>query len=99
MCLFSVYYLYVIVRRPRLVLDFSLTLLFNHLVITTYYAAALPTSLFFWIVVLVSAALMIVLAEQMCVKREMREGLAVASASKEDGLGVELDGLSRDQDL
>jgi len=95
--LVDVYYLYSIVRRPRLILDFSLTLLFNHLVITTYYAAALPTSLFFWAVVLASAALTVILAEQQCVKREMTEGLEVASAPRDQGTDdIELDGLRRD---
>ena len=76
----SVYYLYALVRRPRLILDFALTLLFNHLVLTTYYAAAIPTSVFFWLVMCVSTAGTIVFAEDLCVKREMNEGLVVASA-------------------
>jgi hypothetical protein len=89
----SVYYLYIIVRRPRMVLDFALTLLFNHLVITTYYAAALPTAPFFWLVVLGSAGLTVILAEQLCVKREMTEGLVIASAPRDD---MEMEGLRRD---
>lgn len=76
----SVYYLYHLVRRPRLVLDFALTLIFNHLVFTTYYSASLPTSLFFWLVMFAGAALMIIVGEQLCVKREMNEGLAVPTA-------------------
>ena len=74
----SVYHLYHLVRRPRLILVFTLTVLFNHLVLTTYYSAAIPTSLFFWIVAscsLAVASLQLLLAEQMCVKREMSEGL------------------------
>ena len=43
----SIYYLYALIRRPRLILDFALTLVFNHLVLTTYYSASIPTSLFF----------------------------------------------------
>ena len=43
----SVYYLYYLVIRPWFILDFTLTLLFNHLVLTTYYSADLSTSLFF----------------------------------------------------
>lgn len=76
----SVYYLYGLVRRPRLILDFSLTLLFNHLVLTTYYSAAIPTSLFFYLVMCLSTAGTVIFAEQLCVKREMNEGLVVASA-------------------
>ena len=38
----SIYYIYQLIRRPRLILDFALTLVFNHLVLTTYYSASLP---------------------------------------------------------
>lgn len=75
----SVYYLYALVRRPRLILDFAVTLLFNHLVLTTYYSAAIPTSFFFWAVMCISTAGTVIFAEQLCVKREMNEGLVVAS--------------------
>ena len=92
----SAYYLYAVVRRPRLILDFSLTLLFNHLVITTYYAAAVPTSLFYWAVVLAGAALTVILGEQLCVRREMTEGLAVVRGS--DGDNVEMEGLMQRRD-
>ena len=91
----SVYYLYHLVRRPRLILDFTLTLLFNHLVLTTYYSAVLPTSLFFWAVVLGSSLLTLLLAEHMCVKREMTEGLVIASNNPDPG-DVELGALRRD---
>jgi hypothetical protein len=73
----SIYYLYTLVRRPRMILDFAITLVFNHLVLTTYYSASLPTSLFFWLVMIAGAALTVVVAEQLCVKRELSEGLNV----------------------
>ena len=79
-CIASVYYLYSLIRRPRLILDFSLTLLFFHLVLTTYYAAAVPISFFFWAVVGASTAGTVIFAEQLCVKREMEEGLVVTAA-------------------
>lgn len=91
----SVYYLYHLVRRPRLILDFTLTLLFNHLVLTTYYSAVLPTSLFFWTVVLGSSFMTLLLAEQMCVKREMSEGLVIAMTTLDSG-DVEMGALRRD---
>ena len=95
----SIFYLYALVRRPRLVLDFTLTLLFNHLLLTTYYAASVPTSLFFWFVMVISAILMVVVTEQLCVRREMREGLAVSSGANvrasEDGDEVEMGSLLR----
>ena len=71
----SIFYLCWLVRRPRLILDFTATLVFNHVVLTTYYSAALPSSLFFWLVVLLGAAATVSVTEQLCVRREMREGL------------------------
>ncbi|CAK5267424.1 unnamed protein product [Mycena citricolor] len=73
----SIWYLYALIRRPRLILDFALTLVFNHLVLTTYYSASIPTSLFFWSIMFAGAAIMIIVAEQLCVRREMAEGLKV----------------------
>ncbi|KAF8184487.1 integral membrane protein S linking to the trans Golgi network-domain-containing protein [Pholiota molesta] len=83
-CSADIYYLYKLVRRPRLILDFALTLVFIHLVLTTYYSAAIPTSLFFWIVLIGGAVLTIIVAEQLCVKREMSEGLSVMPVRPED---------------
>ena len=74
--------LYTLIRRPRMILDFSLTLLFNHLVLTTYYSASLPSSLFFYLVTLMGTAIMVILGEQLCVKREMREGLNVVETEQ-----------------
>jgi len=76
-CSVDIFYLFKLVRRPRLILDFALTLVFNHLVLTTYYSAAIPTSLFYWVVLFAGASLTIVFAEQLCVKREMDEGLRI----------------------
>ncbi|KAF8159268.1 integral membrane protein S linking to the trans Golgi network-domain-containing protein [Crassisporium funariophilum] len=83
-CSADIYYIYKLIRRPRLILDFALTLVFNHLVLTTYYSSSLPTSLFFWLVLLGGATLTIIIAEQLCVKREMSEGLSVMSVRPED---------------
>lgn len=66
-----------------LILDFSLVLAFNHLVLTTYYLAALPTSLLF-VIVLDGAVLTIVVAEQLCVKREMLERPSVVPVRPDD---------------
>ena len=78
-------------RRPRLILDFALTLVFNHLVLSTYYSSSLPTSLFFWIVMFGGATLTIVVAEQLCVKREMSEGLSVLPVRPDDELVEEME--------
>jgi hypothetical protein len=93
----SIYYLYSLIRRPRLILDFVLTLVFNHLVLTTYYSASIPTSLFFWLVVIGGSILTVILAEQLCVKREMAEGLSVVplQPEEEEAEEMELGGLLR----
>ncbi|KAJ3774528.1 integral membrane protein S linking to the trans Golgi network-domain-containing protein [Lentinula raphanica] len=83
-CFADIYYLYIIVRRPRLILDFAFTITFIHLVLTTYYSSSIPTSLFFWAILLAGTAMMIIVAEQLCVKREMNEGLNVAPARAQD---------------
>jgi hypothetical protein len=70
--------LYYLIRRPTYILDFALTLTFNHILFTTYYAKAFPTSLYFWVVQALGAILMIVLGEQLCVKREMSSELDIA---------------------
>jgi hypothetical protein len=74
----SIYYLCILIRRPRLILDFALTLAFSHLVLTTYYSASIPTSLFFWLVIFAWSAITVIIAEQLCVKREMAEGLVIS---------------------
>lgn len=76
-----------------MILDFSLTLVFIHLVLTTYYSSALPVSWFFWAVMLLCTAPMVVISEQLCVKREMAEGLTVMPTADADE--VEMGGLLR----
>jgi len=60
----SILPLYYLVRRPTHILDFSLTLNFNHLILTTYYAKSFPTSIYYWVVQALGALLMIVVSEQ-----------------------------------
>jgi len=64
-------------------------------VLTTYYSAVLPTSLFFWAFILGSSIMTLLLAEQMCVKREMTEGLVIATSNPDTG-DVEMGALRRD---
>ncbi|WOO81604.1 Protein SYS1 [Vanrija pseudolonga] len=78
-CAVDVVPLYYMIRRPTAILDFSLTLNFLHLLVTCYYAKSFPTSLFFWVVQALGAILMIVVGEQLCVKREMSSDLDVWS--------------------
>ena len=72
-------YLYTIIRRPTYILDFALTLLFNHLLLTTYYTSSFPTSPFIWLLFILSATAQIVWAEQLCIKREMKSNLTVSN--------------------
>ncbi|KAI5455077.1 hypothetical protein NCC49_002349 [Naganishia albida] len=73
---FDIIPLYYLVRKPTLILDFACTLVFLHICITTYHTGGrVPTSFFFWAVMAVATVLMIVGAEQLCVRREMNEGL------------------------
>lgn len=67
-----------------MILDFTVTLIFIHFILATYYSGSLPLSFFFWIVMAVSAVIMIVFAEQLCVKREMHEGLGPAVVPTRD---------------
>lgn len=60
----SILPLYYLVRKPTHILDFALTLNFNHLILTTYYAKSFPTSIYYWVVQALGALLMIVISEQ-----------------------------------
>ena len=81
-CPCSIFYVYHLIRKPTHVLDFALTLLLNHLILTTYYSASLPTSAFVWLTLGAGAALIVVFAEQLCVKREMAEGLGTVDPAQ-----------------
>ncbi|AFR97709.1 hypothetical protein C343_05857 [Cryptococcus neoformans C23] len=79
--------LYYIIRRPTHILDFALTLIFNHFILTTYYSASFPTSIFYWLVQACGAVLMVVSAEALCVRREMKSALEIGwSPDAEAGL-------------
>lgn len=69
--------LYYLIRRPTHILDFSLTLLFFHIIFTTHYAKAFPTSFYVWVVLALGAILMITIGEQLCIKREVSSNLEV----------------------
>lgn len=86
----SVWAIYVFVRRPRLVLDFALTLAGAHVVLTTYYAGAVPRGLFTWVTYAAACGATVVLGEQLCVRREMADGIPINSREPED---VELGAL------
>ncbi|KAF9402825.1 hypothetical protein BGX21_008545 [Mortierella sp. AD011] len=68
---FRVYLLLKIVSRARLVLDFSLTLLLYHVVVTTYYSGNLPTSFLWWALNGTTAGIMVFGGEYVCMQLEM----------------------------
>lgn len=68
-----------------------MTLVLNHLILTTYYSASIPTSLFFWAIMAGGATLCIIFAEQLCVKREMQEGLAVIPVPQDEEEAEEME--------
>ncbi|KAI8452435.1 integral membrane protein S linking to the trans Golgi network-domain-containing protein [Phakopsora pachyrhizi] len=73
----GVLFLYQIVRRPIHIMDHSLTICLNHLILTTYYSSRFPNSIWFYFVMITSSIFQIVWSENLCVRREMREGLGV----------------------
>jgi protein SYS1 len=79
----SVYYIFSFIRKPRLVLDFTLTIFFNHVILTTYYSGAFPTSIFFWFIMGLCATITILLAEQLCVRRELSEDFKPVTSTED----------------
>ncbi|CDZ97255.1 Integral membrane protein SYS1-related [Phaffia rhodozyma] len=71
----DVLFLHHFVRRPTHILDHAASFTFNHILLTIYYSAHFPSSIFFWIVMTTCTVGTIVWAEQVCVAREMREGI------------------------
>ncbi|RXK35895.1 hypothetical protein M231_06859 [Tremella mesenterica] len=89
-CCIDIIPLYYLIRRPTYILDFSLTLNFVHLILTTYYAKSFPASIFYWAVQALGALVMIVIAEQLCIKREMSTDLSMDYEHLESGEVIEL---------
>ena len=56
------------------------------------YCLLSSTSLFFWLVMVAGSALIVIIAEQLCVKREMQEGLVVKPIDESE---MEMGGLLR----
>ncbi|MBW0465576.1 hypothetical protein O181_005291 [Austropuccinia psidii MF-1] len=73
----GVLWLYYIVRKPIHIMDHSLTICLNHLILTSYYSSSLPTSIWFYFILIFSSIIQIIWSENLCVKREMRDGLGI----------------------
>ena len=56
---FRIFLLVRLIQRARLVLDFSLTLHFFHLLITTYYSGHVPTKFIWWALNVTTCCIMI----------------------------------------
>ncbi|KAF9114031.1 hypothetical protein BGX27_000299 [Mortierella sp. AM989] len=67
----GVFLLLKIVARARLVLDFSLTLLLYHVIMTTYYSDHIPTSFLWWALNGTTAGIMVFGGEYVCMQQEM----------------------------
>ncbi|KAL1914292.1 uncharacterized protein VTP21DRAFT_9030 [Calcarisporiella thermophila] len=67
----GVFLLLYIVQRARLVLDFSLTLHFFHLVFTTYHSGRIPRTLLWWMLNVATCCIMTFGGEWVCMQREM----------------------------
>ncbi|KAI8362346.1 integral membrane protein S linking to the trans Golgi network-domain-containing protein [Mortierella sp. GBAus27b] len=78
----GVFLLLKIVARARLVLDFSLTVLFYHVVMTTLYSDHLPTSFLWWALNGTTAGIMIFGGEYVCMQWEMEPIMLGGGASR-----------------
>ena len=76
----TAFYLYHLIRRPTHILDFATTLAFNHFILCTYFTTNWPGG-WWWISNTISCLVMTLLAERMCVRREMREGFISTAPS------------------
>lgn len=61
-----------LIARSKLVLDFTLTIHFIHLIVTSLYSRAIPTNIFWWALQICSASIMTSLGVWACQWRELR---------------------------
>jgi len=65
-------FILLLIARSKLVLDFTLTIHFIHLIVTSFYSHAIPTNLFWWVLQICSASIMTSLGVWACQWRELR---------------------------
>ncbi|PGH21576.1 hypothetical protein AJ80_03136 [Polytolypa hystricis UAMH7299] len=82
----GVIFILLLVARSKLVPDFSLTIHFIHLIITSLYSHAVPTNLLWWGLQAASAAWMIFLGMWACQWRELRP-IIFGGASNQSSAG------------
>ncbi|KAG0360338.1 integral membrane protein S linking to the trans Golgi network-domain-containing protein [Gamsiella multidivaricata] len=83
----GVYLLLKIVARARLVLDFSLTLLLYHVIMTSLYSDHLPTTFLWWALNGTTAGIMIFGGEYVCMQQEMEPILLGGASNQQSGSG------------
>ncbi|KAG0213458.1 hypothetical protein BGX28_004313 [Mortierella sp. GBA30] len=83
----GVYLLLKIVSRARLVLDFSLTLLLYHVIMTTLYSDHVPTSFLWWALNGTTCGIMIFGGEYVCMQQEMEPILLGGGSTSQTGSG------------
>lgn len=64
--------LFIVVKRAKLCLDFSLTVHFYHLIICWIYNGSFAWSASWWVLQLICSAISTVLGEFLCMQQEMR---------------------------
>ncbi|CAG8645908.1 550_t:CDS:2 [Ambispora leptoticha] len=83
----GIYLLLRVVQRAKLVLDFTVTLHFFHLIITSYYSGHIPTTFVWWAINVTTCCIMIFGGELYCMRKEM-EPIMLGGGSGGDGEGV-----------
>jgi hypothetical protein len=86
-----------LIRRPTHILDHTITLHVLHLLLTWLYTHKFPSSLFYWLVMAAHAGAIVVWAEALSIKREMRVGWQ-SGLETEPGVGIAHRRSSEDRD-
>lgn len=97
--------LFVLISRSKLVPDFTLTVHFIHLIVTSLYSHSIPRNWLWWLLQVASAAMMASLGVWSCQYRELRpinfggsstnQTSENAAVSSEAGAGDEEQGYGR----
>uniref|UniRef100_A0A1A9VVY1 Protein SYS1 homolog n=1 Tax=Glossina austeni TaxID=7395 RepID=A0A1A9VVY1_GLOAU len=66
-------FLWCIIRRAKLCLDFSCTFHFFHLLICWHYNSSFPSNISWWLVNAITTAIMCIGGEFLCLKSELKE--------------------------
>ncbi|KAG9305447.1 hypothetical protein G9A89_021165 [Geosiphon pyriformis] len=81
----GIYLLLRVVERAKQVLDFTLTLHFFHLLITSYYSGHIPTTIIWWAINIINCCIMIFGGELYCMRKEMEPIMLTSDGNVESG--------------